>query len=107
MPRANSRDERFDVFAQCAPGLEPLVARELKGLGVKPHKEIGGVAFRADAAGVYSANLRLRTASRIVVRIARFHASTFYELERRAKKIDWQAFLGGEHTGPVEVRVTC
>lgn len=39
------------------------------------------------------ANLLLRTASRVTVRAARFHASTFYELERRAKRISWERFV--------------
>jgi 23S rRNA G2445 N2-methylase RlmL len=41
----------------------------------------------------------------VLVRVARFHASTFYELERRAKKIEWYEFLLA--TGSVTVRVTC
>lgn len=39
------------------------------------------------------ANLHSRVANRIVVRMAEFHASTFYELERRAKKVEWERFL--------------
>src|SRR3954466_3673071 len=105
MARTNPASERFEAFAQCAPGLEPIVARELKALGMKPRKEIGGVAFRADAAALYSANLWLRTASRVVVRMAHFHASTFHELARRAKKIDWMTFLDAD--AKVGVRVTC
>ena len=40
------------------------------------------------------ANLWLRTASRVVVRIASFRATQFHELERAAKRIDWDRFLG-------------
>ena len=40
-----------------------------------------------------------------MVRLGEFHASTFYELERRAKKLPWKDFLPGN--GAVEVRVTC
>jgi len=39
------------------------------------------------------ANLWLRTASRVLVRVARFRATEFYELENRAKRIDWERFL--------------
>jgi putative N6-adenine-specific DNA methylase len=49
------------------------------------------------------ANLWLRTASRVVVRVARFRATAFYELEKRAKKIEWEQFLGGRDA---EFRVT-
>jgi putative N6-adenine-specific DNA methylase len=39
------------------------------------------------------------------VRLGRFHASTFYELERRAKKLPWEEFL--PPSGRVQLRVTC
>jgi putative N6-adenine-specific DNA methylase len=39
------------------------------------------------------------------VRLGQFHASTFYELERRAKKLPWKDFLPA--SGPVRLRVTC
>ena len=94
-----------ELFAVTAPGLESIAAGELKALGIKPCQEPGGVAFDGDLERIYQTNLWLRTASRVLVRMARFHASTFYELERRAKKVDWAAFLPA--TGSVEVRVTC
>jgi len=63
------------------------------------------VAFGGDLDRLYQANLWLRTASRVVVRLGRFHASTFYELERRARKLPWAEFL--PTSGPVRLRVTC
>ena len=39
------------------------------------------------------ANLWLRTASRVIVRVARFKATAFFELEKRAKKIPWRDFV--------------
>jgi len=95
----------FKVFASTAPGLESIGAGELKGLGTRGRQEIGGVAFTADLDRLYEANLWLRTASRVVVRLGSFHASTFYELERRAKKLPWAEFLPAH--GTVRVRVTC
>lgn len=54
---------------------------------------------------VYALNLHLRTASRLIVRVAEFHASTFHELERRAKRVDWSQYLHpGSHA---RFRVTC
>ncbi|HMI54833.1 MAG TPA: class I SAM-dependent RNA methyltransferase [Gemmatimonadaceae bacterium] len=107
MPTSPSRSavRRFDLFASTAPGLESIAAGELKALGVKGRQEVGGVAFNGDLDRIYQANLWLRTASRVLVRMARFHASTFYELERRSKKIPWADFL--PETGLVGVRVTC
>lgn len=100
-----SLSPRFQIFAPTAPGLESIAAGELKSFGVRGRQEIGGVAFDGDLDRIYQANLWLRTASRVVVRLGGFHASTFYELERRSKKMRWQDFL--PETGSVEVRVTC
>jgi putative N6-adenine-specific DNA methylase len=65
----------------------------------------GGVAFNGDLSLVYRANLSLRTASRVVVRVAEFHADSFHELERRAKRIRWDEYLS--RGSRVRFRVTC
>jgi putative N6-adenine-specific DNA methylase len=95
----------LEIFASTAPGLESIAAGELKALGIRGKQEVGGVAFGGDLRRLYEANLWLRTASRLTVRLGRFHASTFFELERRAKKLPWARFLPA--TGPVRLRVTC
>ena len=71
------------------PGLEALAARELGALGVAPSADTGGVTFRASARELYQANLHSRVASRILVRIAEFRATAFWELEKRARTIPW------------------
>ncbi len=107
MPNAPSPSpsSRFQIFAPTAPGLESIAAGELKTLGVRGRQQIGGVAFDGALERIYQANLWLRTASRIAVRLGQFHASTFYELERHSKKLPWSDFL--PESGAVEVRVTC
>ncbi len=101
----DSSSSSFKAFASTGPGLESIAAGELKTLGVRGRQEIGGVAFSADLERVYESNLWLRTATRVLVRLGDFHASTFYELERRAKKLAWADFL--PTSGKVRVRVTC
>ena len=113
--RSSASGSPFQLFAATAPGLESITAAELvkrdEGSGtrdagwVRGKQERGGVSFSGNLETLYRANLWLRTASRVLVRLGRFHASTFYELERRAKKIAWEEFLPA--TGSVEVRVTC
>ena len=92
------------LFAICAPGIEPLVARELAALGEHPTIEDGGVGWEGDAASMMRANLWLRAASRIVVRVASFEVTAFHELERRAKRLPWDEFAAPGN--PVEFRVT-
>ena len=85
---------RLNLFATAHPGFEPVLARELEALGQGPLCiEPGGVGFEADHGGLLWANLQLRTAGRILVRVAEFRARTFPELERHANKIDWAPYL--------------
>jgi putative N6-adenine-specific DNA methylase len=95
----------MEIFLATAPGLESIAAGEARPLGVKGTQEPGGVSFGGDNRLLYLANLHLRTPGRVIVRLGRFHASTFYELERRAKKIAWQNFL--PPATAVDLRVTC
>ncbi len=95
----------LEFFAATAPGLETITVGELKRLGVKGKAELGGVSYRGDLDTMYATNLWLRTAGRIVVRIARFHASTFHELERRTKHVPWGDFISAGRAA--RVRVTC
>ena len=84
----------YDCYAITPPGVEHLTAGELVGLGITPGAiEPGGVSFRTRANGVARANLELRTASRVLVRMGTFHASAFHELERRAARLQWEAYL--------------
>jgi len=65
----------------------------------------GGVTVTGTLERIYALNLHLRTASRVIVRVAEFHASTFHELERRAKRVDWSQYIrAGTHA---RFRVTC
>ena len=97
---------RHDAFAITAPGLEPLAAAELNALGIKDSQPSeGGVTFSASPAELYAANLHLRTASRVVVRAGEFGAKAFHELERRAAKVPWEAFVSPNLS--VSLRVTC
>ena len=94
------------MFAVSAPGLETIVASELHQMGNCDAAPVaGGVDFSGNLAHLYDANLNLRTASRIVVRVDEFHASTFHELERRAGRIRWDEYL--TPGSRVQFRVTC
>lgn len=97
---------KLDIFVICAPGLEAVTSAEMLRLGIKPGAtEAGGISCRGSIQDVMRLNLWLRSASRVVVRVATFHASTFHELERRARKIEWNRFL--EEKTRVTFRVTC
>ena len=94
----------FTLFAIAAPGLEPVVAKELTQLGEQPRPEAGGVSWTGDARSLMRANLWLRSASRVISRVAEFRVTAFHELEKHAKRVDWNAYLGRGVTP--EFRVT-
>jgi putative N6-adenine-specific DNA methylase len=91
-------------FAISPPGLELIVAAELTALGLAPRVEPGGVGWTGSLDSIARANLWLRTATRVVVRVAEFRARTFWELERHARKLPWTKFVAPGT--PVRFRVT-
>jgi putative N6-adenine-specific DNA methylase len=107
MPNAQPPSSQLDCFAITAPGLERICAAELRSLGLEPRipRDGGGVSWRGDASSVARANLWLRTASRVIVRAARFGATAFYELELQAKRVMWERFISPGSV--VALRVTC
>ncbi len=100
------------LFAVTAPGLEPFAMRELAGLGIAAQAEAvdegeegGGVAFEGGLDALYRANLHLRTASRVLVRLGDFYAAGFPELRKKAARLPWESYLAPG--GRLAVRVTC
>lgn len=89
-----------------APGLEEMLADEIAKLtGRRGETSSGGVAFAGGLKDMRRVNLWSRVANRVVVRVDEFHASTFHELERKAKQVDWGRFVASGQS--VRFRVTC
>lgn len=96
----------MDFLAITSPGIEGILQKELKDLGIRTTGKIpGGVEAKGKIDDLWKANLWSRTASRIIVRVDEFHASSFHELERRAKKVEWSRYLS--RGAAVRFRVTC
>lgn len=88
-----------------APGVELLATDELHRLGLATgDSEPGGVEFRASAAELARALLWLRTVNRVTVRLADFRATSFAELEKKAKRVAWGDVVAPG--GAVHFRVT-
>lgn len=95
----------LSCFAIVAPGLEAFAIAEAEALGLKVVAEPGGFAWQGSAESALLANVGLRIASRVLVRLASFEARSFAELERHARKIEWSRVI---HPGAaVRFRVTC
>lgn len=97
--------EPLEFFAVTAPGLAELAAAELEALGIRGEVDPGGVSWRGSLRDLYRANLELRTASRVLVRVGEFRATSFWELERHARSLPWQRFV--DPARDVSWRVTC
>ncbi len=95
-----------DCYAVVAPGLEQLAVAELRAIGIRPGDiEPGGIAFRASDTELFEANLRLRTVSRVIVRVAEFRATAFHELEKLSRNVRWDELVAPGSA--VRLRVTC
>jgi putative N6-adenine-specific DNA methylase len=96
---------RLECFAAVAPGLESLALAEALALGLSPRAEEGGIAWTGDVRSVIAANVGLRVASRVLVRVAEFEARSFIELERWGRRVPWALTVAPGAT--VRFRVTC
>jgi 23S rRNA G2445 N2-methylase RlmL len=100
-----SRIERETLFATCAPGLEPVLHAELRGLRLaKIERQVGGARFEGTIEDAWRANLRLRTAVRVLLRLARFEAATGEALYSGAAAVDWSRFLRPDGTFRVDAQ---
>ncbi len=87
-------DLPMNCFAAVPRGSEEIAALELEAIGItgsKPGK--GGVAFVADRSGLYSANLWLRTASRVLVQLAVFPCNGPDQLYAGVFAIAWAELI--------------
>jgi putative N6-adenine-specific DNA methylase len=84
----------FECIAPCHFGLEAVLKREIIELGYEiTSVEDGRVTFIGDAEAVCRANVFLRTAERILIKVGQFHAETFDELFEGTKALSWEEYL--------------
>ncbi|MDA8429020.1 MAG: THUMP domain-containing protein [Geobacteraceae bacterium] len=96
-------DTVWECFAAVPRGAEEIAAAELESVGVRSvHAGRGGVAFLADRAGLYRANLWLRTASRVLVQLTVFPCATPAELYAGVHAIDWVKYVTPDMTLAVD-----
>ncbi len=84
----------YELIAPCHFGLEAVLKREIYELGYEITKvEDGRVTFEGDAEAICRANIFLRTAERVLLKMGQFHAETFEELFQGIKKLPWEEFI--------------
>ncbi|MCC7321354.1 MAG: class I SAM-dependent RNA methyltransferase [Rubellimicrobium sp.] len=94
------------LFLVAVPGLEAVLAEEAAAQGfAAPSVVPGGVTIAGGWDEVWRANLVLRTASRVLVRVGSFRALHLAQLDKRARRFAWGAVLRPDV--PVHVEATC
>ncbi|PIP42290.1 MAG: hypothetical protein COX19_01405 [Desulfobacterales bacterium CG23_combo_of_CG06-09_8_20_14_all_51_8] len=94
--KRHMRGKPHRFFVSTPPGMETLCAGELQGLGM-PLADVGiskgGVEFTGRLPVCYLANLHLRTANRILMRLTNFTATSFRQLEKKLAEFPWELYL--------------
>ncbi|TDE74347.1 MULTISPECIES: class I SAM-dependent RNA methyltransferase [Streptococcus] len=83
----------FNLVATAAAGLEAVVGREIRDLGIDCQVENGKVRFQGDVRTIITTNLWLRAADRVKIIVGEFPARTFEELFQGVYKLDWENYL--------------
>ncbi|CAJ1000850.1 THUMP domain-containing class I SAM-dependent RNA methyltransferase [Brevibacillus aydinogluensis] len=95
--------QKVELIATATFGLEAVVAQEVRALGYEDVKvDNGKVTFTAGISAIPRANLWLRTADRVRLKMGEFRATTFDELFEKTKALPWSDWLPENATFPVE-----
>ncbi len=96
----------LEIFVVTAPGLEGLLEEEASDLTFDVVDRLpGGVTLAGGWPDVWRANLELRGATRVLVRVASFRAMHLAQLDKRSRKLPWAQWLRSDV--PVRVEATC
>lgn len=86
--------KKIELTAPCHFGLESVLKREVLDLGYEISSvEDGRVSFWGDAQAIADANVFLRTAERILLKVGSFKAETFEELFDKTKELPWEDYI--------------
>jgi len=94
---------KLELVATCLFGLEKLLGEEIDALGYHRIETMDGrVTFEGDERAVFVANLRLRFAERVFIKLGSFSATSFEELFEGTKVLPWETFIGRNDAFPVK-----
>ena len=93
---------QLELIATTAFGLEAIVSRELKSLGYTDQTvEDGRVTFAGDESAICRANLWLRCAERVLLKMGSFEALDFGQLFEETRALPWADWLSEDACFPV------
>lgn len=86
--------QEMEFIAPCHFGLEAVLKREITDLGYEiVSVEDGRVTFKGGAEALVRANIFIRTAERIMLKVGSFRAVTFDELFEGTKALPWEKMI--------------
>lgn len=85
---------KFELIAPCHFGMEAVLKKEIIDLGYDVTEVVDGrITFWGDEEALSRANIFLRTAERILIKIGRFKAETYEELFQGTKALAWEDYI--------------
>lgn len=85
---------RFELIVPCHFGMEAVLKREIIDLGYDITESADGrITFYGDEEALCRANIFLRSAERVLIKIGSFHAETFDELFEGTRNLPWEDYI--------------
>ena len=98
--------DKLDIVANCASGVETALKKEIfRNFGVDSPAINGLISFKGNLTDLVKANLNLRTAERVYIKVGEFSAESFDELFDNVKALGWEDFISID--GKVTVNGKC
>lgn len=94
---------KLQLVATCLFGLEKLLGEEIDSIGCKRIETIDGrITFEGDVSDVAKANINLRLAERVFIKLGEFPAYSFDELFEGTRSLPWESFISKYDEFPVK-----
>lgn len=91
------------MVATCLFGLEKLLGEEIDALGCRRIETMDGrITFEGDEHQLAAANIRLRLAERVYIKLGSFESKSFDALFEGVKALPWETFIGRYDAFPVK-----
>jgi putative N6-adenine-specific DNA methylase len=94
---------KLQLVATCLFGLEKFLGEEIDALGCRRIETIDGrVTFEGTEADIARANINLRLAEHIFIKLGEFNAYSFNDLFEGTKALPWENFISKSDAFPVK-----
>lgn len=94
---------KLQMVATCLFGLEKLLGEEIDALGCHRIDTMDGrITFEGGLEQLAAANIKLRCAERIFIRVGGFSAESFEELFEGVRSLPWEMWIGRDDAFPVK-----